>query len=311
MEKFIIQYLCCPECREDLNLQEEEVVNKKIKKGKLICRNCKKEYPIIDYIPRFVESELYVSSFGDEWNIYKNVKNSKPHLSKKEMKNYLGLEKEDIENKFVLEIGCGAGPYLETSAKFYNAKHIIGIDLSRSVEAAYKNVGELENVTIIQANLFHLPFKIKFDLIYSLGVLHHTPNTEEAFYAIEKFTKQGGTLSVWLYGNYWERKLKNQQWIRKNITSKLSSKTLKKLSKFASYLYYLYKIPIIGDGLRERIPIGMDKERDLRELNTFDMYSPTYVNYHYLDEVYEWFEKCNYSNIKPTRYLLGMKGIKK
>lgn len=54
----------------------------------------------------------------------------------------------------------------------------------------------------------------------------------------------------------------------------------------------------------------MDKDIQVRQLNTFDMYSPTYINYHYLDEVYEWFEEENFKDIRPSRYLLGMKGYK-
>jgi len=73
---------------------------------------------------------------------------------------------------------------------------------------------------------------------------------------------------------------------------------------------HLYLVPIIGDGLRERFPIGMDKDREVRELNTFDIYSPTFVSHHYLDEVYSWFKEEGFKEIEPTRYILGMKGVK-
>lgn len=312
MLKESLSFFVCPSCKNDLKLNIKEENNHRVKEGTLECVNCANEYKIINYVPRFVTNEEYVSSFGDEWHLFKKVKNSKPHMSKDEMNKYLSLNKEDIENKTILEIGCGAGPYLDISAREYNAKHIIGVDLSRAVDSAYENVGDLENVTIIQANLFSLPFKNStFDLVYSLGVLHHTPNTKEAFNSITPFVKEGGEVSIWLYGKYWERKIRNQNWIRRNLTSKLSSKQLYVFSKIASYLYYLYLTPILGDGLRERLPIAMDKDIEVRQLNTFDMYSPTYINYHYLDEVYEWFEENGFEKIKPSKYLLGMKGIKK
>jgi len=304
--------LICPQCKGDLDLKVFSKKKNKIKEGKYICRKCDKEYPIINFVPRFVESEKYVSSFGKEWNIYKSVKNRRPEMSEEEMKNFLGLTKKDIEGRIVLEIGCGAGPYLNICARRFNAKHVVGIDLSKAVEAAYENVGELDNVTIIQADLFSLPFKENsFDVVFSLGVLHHTPNPRMAFKTISKYVKRNGVLSIWVYGYYWKRKIDSKEWLRKNIFSKLTTDQIRLFSKFAAYvLYYLYLVPIIGDGLRERFPIGMDKDREVRELNTFDIYSPTFVSHHYLDEVYSWFKEEGFKEIEPTRYILGMKGVK-
>lgn len=161
MLKEAIDFFVCPSCKSNLSLEILQTKNDRVKEGTLTCTNCSNKYQIINFIPRFVTNEEYVSSFGDEWHLFKDVKNTRPSMSKDEMSKYLNLNKEDIENKLVLEIGCGAGPYLDISAKEYKAKHIIGVDLSRAVDAAYENVGELENVTIIQANLFHLPFKEK------------------------------------------------------------------------------------------------------------------------------------------------------
>jgi len=137
MRKEVLKYLCCSECKGELKLSVFEEENEKVKNGVLVCQNCNKEFKILNFIPRFVDSEMYVDTFGEEWNIYKNVKNSRPEMSIDEMKNYLGLFEKDIKDKFVLEIGCGAGPYLDICANYYNAKEEIGIDLSRAVDAAY------------------------------------------------------------------------------------------------------------------------------------------------------------------------------
>lgn len=307
-----VEHFVCPKCHHALDLSITRQEGTKVKTGNLSCMHCENSYEIVNYIPRFVDSEAYVESFGDEWHLFKRVKNDRMQMSMDEMQNYLSLEEIDITGKTVLEIGCGAGPYLEVSAKHWKAKHVFGIDLSRAVDAAYENVGDLENITIIQADLFHLPFKNQqFDVLYSLGVLHHTPNTKDAFQAVSKKVAKGGLMSVWLYGAYWLRKSANQDRIRKYITSKLSSRQLYRFSIFASYLYYLYKIPFIGTALRETIPIAMDTDKDVRALNTHDLYSPEYINRHYADELYEWYEEEAFEKMKPSHYLLGMRAIKR
>ena len=312
MKPEVMKDLVCPECHGELRLHDILEQNGKIKKATLSCDQCDLHFPVVDFIPRFVSSQEYVESFGEEWHLFKRVKNDRMQMSKDEMKNYLSLEQKDIEGKLILEIGCGAGPYLEVSAANYNAHHVFGVDLSRAVDAAYENVGHLENVTVIQANLFKLPFRDEyFELMYSLGVLHHTPDTKEAFKAVCKKVKEGGVASVWVYGAYWLRKSANQDRIRQWVTSKLSVKQLYAFSKFASYLYYLYKVPFIGTMLRETFPIAMDNDKDVRALNTYDLYSPTYIHRHYVDEIYEWYEKEGFEKMRPSRYLLGMKAIKK
>jgi SAM-dependent methyltransferase len=311
MQKKALEYLVCPICQCDFELHDVVEEKNRIKEGTLFCPLCKASFAIHHFIPRFVSDQEYVASFGEEWHLFKHVKNERPAMSEDEMYQYMGLKKEDIADKEVLEIGCGAGPYLDISARVFGAKHIIGVDLSRAVDAAYENVGHLENVTIIQANLFHLPLrKSTFDVVYSLGVLHHTPNTHQAFQAIAPFVKPKGLLSVWLYGAYWLKKSVNQDRIRKLFTSKMSPMALYRFSIIASWLYYLYKIPFIGHAFRETFPIAMDQDRHVRALNTYDLYSPTYINRHYVDEVYRWFSEEGFEAIEPCHYLLGMKGQK-
>jgi SAM-dependent methyltransferase len=107
---------------------------------------------------------------------------------------------EKWAGKKVLEVGCGVGSDLLRFAKA--RAQVIGIDLSpksaslaRSRLYAYECQGD-----VLVADAEDLPFKSKeFDLIYSWGVLHHTPNPEKAIREIYRVTKLGGEICLMLY----------------------------------------------------------------------------------------------------------------
>ena len=72
MVKEHLEYLICPVCKGSLKLQKEIYEGDLIKEGVLSC-NCAKEYPIVNFIPRFVPKSNYADSFGFEWNMHKKT----------------------------------------------------------------------------------------------------------------------------------------------------------------------------------------------------------------------------------------------
>ncbi|MGH2568867.1 MAG: class I SAM-dependent methyltransferase, partial [Bacteroidota bacterium] len=105
-----------------------------------------------------------------------------------------------FEGKRVLEIGCGLGTDLLQYAR--GGALVTGIDLTpKSVELAKAHFA-LRNILLhaLVADAENLPFDDNsFDVVYSFGVLHHTPNTEKAFDEAYRVLKPGGTIIVMLY----------------------------------------------------------------------------------------------------------------
>lgn len=103
--------------------------------------------------------------------------------------------------KRVLEVGCGIGTDLLQFARA-GAK-IYGIDLSRrSIEFAKRRLDLYGlNAELLEiADAENLPFcSDKFDLVYSWGVVHHTPNTERAVKEMYRVLKPGGFIKVMIY----------------------------------------------------------------------------------------------------------------
>lgn len=100
----------------------------------------------------------------------------------------------------VLEVGCGVGSDLLRFARA--GAHVVGVDLSpKSVSLAKSRLHAYHcRGDVLVADAEKLSFKDnEFDLTYSWGVLHHTPNPERAIQEIYRVTKPGGEICVMLY----------------------------------------------------------------------------------------------------------------
>src|SRR5262249_58933016 len=106
---------------------------------------------------------------------------------------------------------------------------VAGVGLSRAVDRAAELCADLREVAIVQADLLDLPVGERaFDLVYSIGVLHHTPDPRIAFGQIARRVKPGGRLAVWLY----RRNTAPQEWINtgiRGLTTRLPVRALEPL----------------------------------------------------------------------------------
>ena len=140
---------------------------------------------------------LTIESFGDEWEKFNS-------FSEKEIGNaghqYFDIVKKSILNKdaVVLDAGCGSGRWSRYIAP--KVHQIEAIDPSKSIFYAKNNNIDIKNIRFTHAGIQNIPFENEsFDFIFSLGVLHHIPNTEEALSELFKKLKNGGSILLYLY----------------------------------------------------------------------------------------------------------------
>jgi SAM-dependent methyltransferase len=108
----------------------------------------------------------------------------------------------------LLEVGCGMGTDLLQFAR--GGAKVTGVDLTpRSIEISRQHLavyGERGDFAITDGE--RLPFADEsFDVVYSNGVLHHTPDTAGAVREVHRVVRTGGQARVMLYYrnslNYW------------------------------------------------------------------------------------------------------------
>jgi len=285
--------------------------------GWVNCPFCHEKWPIVDGVPRFVSGDSYACSFGDEWNLFSKTQLDSytgTTISQERFKEVAQIEPKDLRNKQVLECGCGMGRFLEVLAQA--GANVIGIDYSSAVDAAISNLHAYPNVTIIQANLFNLPFQpSSFDFVYSIGVLHHTPSTRQALHAIAPYVKPAGTLAVWVYRRY---RLFRPYQLYRYLFRHMSPETVLKIIKLYHPIpWFLRRIPLIGKPLsvilpvadyRDTLPLKSEHQLEWSYLDTVDALTPWYEWRHTPDEVRSWFEELGFEQIEVGRTPCSVKG---
>jgi SAM-dependent methyltransferase len=238
----LLSLLVCPRCHCRFNRRTDHVEGAEIMEGALTCIGCSSIFPVLRGIPRFLPEYLTAAeqatadAFGYEWTHYSQ-------LTDADEKEFLGwiapLTAKAFSGRVVLDAGCGKGRHIFLAAQ-WGARAVVGVDLSNAVEAAFQNTRHLPNVHVVQADVGCLPFGKPFDLVYSIGVLHHLPLPGRGFQALTQHVKPGGRISAWVYGkegNLWIEKLVDP--IRKNLTSRLPRPWTRFLSFFPAVSLYI------------------------------------------------------------------------
>ena len=162
-----------------------------IETGQLVCEGCGRHWAIRDGIPRLVPPDLVeqqrdtAAAFGWQWQhfaeFHPEFEDAIPGLAEP-------IDRAFFAGKRVLDAGCGTGRHAYLASRF-GAREVVAVDLSGAVEAARANLAALDNVHVVQGDLLRLPLRDAaagggFDLIYSIGVLHHLPDPQAGFRAL-------------------------------------------------------------------------------------------------------------------------------
>ncbi len=235
MKRRLLDFLVCPWCQVPFTCQSTREQGDDIVEGQISCEKCSRTFPIVRSIPRMLPPTLLqgndatAKAFGWEWQHFRKLHPRDEELGKEQFLEWVKpLQPQFFAGKVVLDGGCGMGRFARAASQL-GAREVIAVDVSAAVEAARENCQGLENVHIIQADIYHLPLRTQHtcgqgdvDFAFSIGVLHHLPDPEAGFRALAGHLRKNGSLFAWVYGyenNRWLVRFVNP--VRKHVTSRL------------------------------------------------------------------------------------------
>jgi len=168
-----------------------------------------------------LSSDVPLSAVRDYWNARPcNVRHSPKPVGTKEYFDEVEARKYFVEphiSRFaqferwrdnrVLEIGCGIGTDTINFAR--HGAHVTAVELSeKSVEIARQRAevyGLQDRIRFYLGNAEELSQFVpieSYDLLYSFGVIHHTPHPEGVIEQIRHYVQPGGTVKIMVYHRY-------------------------------------------------------------------------------------------------------------
>ena len=323
--------MVCPACGGDTLLDIQHRDEAEVTGGRLSCQRCHAEYAVHKGVPRMrigmdVDGiEEVADSFTHEWKAH--------HAGQLESDTVFGRTQEEDWQVFtdgtrigdaelagmrVLDVGCGSGRLTRQIAE-RGAALVVGADINEAVDEVFERTRDLDHLQVVQANLFALPFAPQgFDLVWSCGVIHHTPDTRAAFQALTKHVRSGGVLFVWVYPKRFNPFRYTKDALDKIGLRRLSPAAILRLSKAIAYpsvfLHRLYRGIRSIRPLRPRTEFGERtvRPRTLAEIQMTwnDALSPRFDARHTEREVVEWFLSAGYSDVSVMgEPKIGVRGV--
>lgn len=316
MKLRLLEWIACPVCGDSLVTAEASAAVSEIVNGELECEGCARQYPISDGIPRLLpmalsaEQEATAAAFGHEWTHFTEIHRE----YRDQFLDWIHpLGPQDFVGKLVLDAGCGIGRHSALAAEF-GAREVVAMDLSAAVETARANTAHLPNVHVIQGDIYHPPLKQQtgrgiFDLVYSIGVLHHLPDPEVGFLSLVDHVAPGGSMFAWVYGYENNRLVRHViDPLRRNVTTKLPLGMTHALSwPLAVLLHgaacFLYR-PLRGTRAFHRLP-SADYIATLADFGfrqnysiVFDQLVAPTAFYIRREDFNEWFDRAGLSRVQ-------------
>jgi SAM-dependent methyltransferase/uncharacterized protein YbaR (Trm112 family) len=233
--------LRCSHCQGQLLLEVLPPSGGEVGEG-VLRSPCGRFYPVIRGVPRILPPDLAASvlvehadffrrhpglvpgssgedtrptssstlrAFGDEWRRFPAIEQVHEQIFQW---YFEGPQPVRWEGLRVLDAGCGMGRWLHFARRA--GADVVGMDVSPAIDVA----AQREGADFVQSDLRYPPFPpASFDMVYSLGVVHHLEDPMEGLRALAGLVRPGGELRLYVY-----RSLQGESWPRRTLLAAVS-----------------------------------------------------------------------------------------
>ncbi len=146
--------------------------------------------------------ERTVEGFGEEWDRFDQTELPADEHEELFRAYFSIFPLEELRNATGFDLGCGSGRWAALLAPQVGRLHCID-PAEKALEVCRRRLSQFDNISLHLAGVDEIPLEDgSQDFGYSLGVLHHVPNTEAAVKSCVNKLKPGAPFLVYLYYNF-------------------------------------------------------------------------------------------------------------
>jgi SAM-dependent methyltransferase len=213
--------------------------------------------------------------FGYSWSVFRDIL---PEHREQFLAWSSALPRDAWQGAFFLDAGCGIGRN-SYWAMAEAAAGGIAIDVDeRSVGIARKNLESLPAVEVRKHSIYEPVAADTFDIVFSIGVVHHLAEPDKALAALVHAAKPEGYVLIWVYG------AENMGWLL-HVFDPVRRALFSRLPLGLSYHLSLYPTAALWLFLR-LWPVRLGYSRMIRRFSfehlraiVFDQMIPRIANY--------------------------------
>jgi SAM-dependent methyltransferase len=249
-----------------------------------------------------------VKGFGQEWAAFDQSDLPEEELYRQFCDFFATFDLDNLGEGF--DLGCGSGRWAKFIAPLAKKLHLID-PAEEALEVARKNLAGATNVDFACAGSDNIPLADESqDFGYSIGVLHHIPDTEQAMRDAVRKLKKGGQFGTYLYYRFdnrplWFRGLWRASDIIRRGVSRLPFGTRKALTTLAAgAVYYpLARTALLLEKAGRDVdgfPLSWYRHREFYSMRTdaLDRFGTRLENRFTKNEIRLMMERCGLTDIK-------------